>query len=124
MPELPDVVIYLERLQARVLGQPLVRARALNPFVLRSVDPPLAAIEGHEVTGLRRLGKRIVFGFEGELFLVLHLMVAGRLRWLAVGAKPPGKFALASLEFPDGQLVLTEAGSKRRASMHVVRGAA
>jgi formamidopyrimidine-DNA glycosylase len=123
MPELPDVVIYLERLEARLLGRTLVRARVLNPFVLRSVDPPLAEAEGRHVTGLRRIGKRIVLGFDGELFLVIHLMIAGRLRWLAVGAKPPGKISLASFEFADGQLVLTEAGSKRRASLHLVRGA-
>ncbi|MGH7517682.1 MAG: Fpg/Nei family DNA glycosylase [Gemmatimonadales bacterium] len=124
MPELPDVVVYLERLHARVLGRTLVRARALNPFVLRSVDPPLGEAAGRQVTELRRIGKRIVLGLEGNLFLVIHLMVAGRLRWLASGAKPPGKIALASFEFADGQLVLTEAGSKRRASMHLLRGAA
>ncbi len=124
MPELPDVVVYLERLHARVLGRTLVRARALNPFVLRSVDPPLGEAAGRQVSELRRIGKRIVLGLEGNLFLVIHLMVAGRLRWLASGAKPPGKIALASFEFADGQLVLTEAGSKRRASMHLLRGAA
>jgi formamidopyrimidine-DNA glycosylase len=124
MPELPDVVVYLERLEARVLGRTLVRARVLNPFVLRSVNPPLAEAAGRQVTELRRIGKRIVLGLDGDLFLVIHLMVAGRLRWLAPGAKPPGKIALASLEFADGQLVLTEAGSKRRASMHLVRSAA
>jgi formamidopyrimidine-DNA glycosylase len=123
MPELPDVVVYLERLEARLLGRTLVRARVLNPFVLRSVDPPLAEAEGRHVTGLRRIGKRIVLRFDGELFLVIHLMIAGRLRWLAFGAKPPGKISLASFEFADGQLVLTEAGSKRRASLHLVRGA-
>jgi formamidopyrimidine-DNA glycosylase len=123
MPELPDVVVYIERLEARVLGRTMVRARVLNPFVLRSVDPPLAEADGRRVTGLRRIGKRIVLGFTGELFLVIHLMIAGRLRWLAPGVKPPGKIALASLEFAEGLLVLTEAGSKRRASMHLVRGA-
>ncbi len=123
MPELPDVVVYLERLEARVVGRTLVRARLLNPFVLRSVNPPLAETEGREVTGLRRIGKRIVFGLAGDLFLVIHLMIAGRLRWLAPGAKPPGRISLASFEFADGQLVLTEAGSKRRASLHLVRGA-
>src|SRR5688572_29523561 len=122
MPELPDVVVYLERMEARLLGRTLVRARVLNPFVLRSVDPPLAEVEGRSVAALRRLGKRIVLGFDGELFLVIHLMIAGRLRWLAPGAKPPGKIALASLEFAEGLLVLFEAGSKRRASMHLVRG--
>ena len=123
MPELPDVVVYIERLEARILGRTLVRARVLNPFVLRTVEPPLVEAEGRRVTGLRRLGKRIVVGLEGELFLVLHLMVAGRLRWLAPRAKPPGRISLASFEFGEGQLVLTEAGSKRRASLHLVRGA-
>ncbi len=123
MPELPDVVVYIERLEARILGRRLVRARLLNPFVLRSVDPPLAAAEGREVTRLRRIGKRIVFGLDGDLFLVIHLMIAGRLRWLGPGARPPGRISLASFEFADGQLVLTEAGSKRRASIHLVRGA-
>jgi formamidopyrimidine-DNA glycosylase len=123
MPELPDVAVYLERLEARVLGSALVRARVLNPFVLRSVDPPLSEIEGRRVAEFRRLGKRIVVGFEGGLFLVIHLMIAGRFRWLVPGAKPPGKIALAAFEFDNGVLVLTEAGSKRRASLHLVRGA-
>ncbi len=123
MPELPDVVVYIERLEARVLDRILVRARVLNPFVLRSVDPPLAEAEGRPVVAVRRMGKRIVLGLEGELYLVIHLMIAGRLRWLAPGAKPPGRIALASFEFAEGQLVLTEAGSKRRASLHLVRSA-
>jgi formamidopyrimidine-DNA glycosylase len=123
MPELPDVAVYLERLEARVLGSALVRARVLNPFVLRSVDPPLSEIEGRRVAEFRRLGKRIVVGFEGGLFLVIHLMIAGRFRWLVPGAKPPGKIALVAFEFDNGVLVLTEAGSKRRASLHLVRGA-
>ncbi|MGH7628076.1 MAG: Fpg/Nei family DNA glycosylase [Gemmatimonadales bacterium] len=124
MPELPDVVVYIERLEARVLGRTLVRARVLNPFVLRSVDPPLAEAEGCRVVALRRMGKRIGVGLERDLFLVIHLMIAGRLRWLAPGVKPPGRTSLASFEFAEGQLVLTEAGSKRRASLHLVRGAA
>ena len=124
MPELPDVTVYIERLQTRVLDRTLLGVRVLNPFVLRSVDPPLADAAGRRVIGLRRLGKRIVIALEGELFFVIHLMIAGRLRWLAPGAKPPGKISLAAFEFGDGQLLLTEAGSKRRASMHLVRGAA
>ncbi len=124
MPELPDVVVYLERLEQQILGRTLARARVLSPFVLRTVDPPLREIEGRAVTELRRIGKRIVIGFDGELFLVVHLMIAGRFRWLAPGARPPGRIALAVFEFAAGQLVLTEAGSKRRASLHLVRAAA
>jgi formamidopyrimidine-DNA glycosylase len=120
VPELPDVTIYVERLEARILGRTLLRARMLNPFVLRSVSPPLGELEGRRVTGIRRLGKRIVIGFEADLHLVVHLMIAGRFRWLAAAAKPPGKISLAVFEFEHGQLVLTEAGSKRRASLHVV----
>ena len=122
MPELPDVVVYVERLEARILGRQLLRARVLNPFVLRSVSPALGELEGRRVTGIRRLGKRIVIGFEADHYLVVHLMIAGRFRWLAPGAKPPGKISLAVFEFEHGQLVLTEAGSKRRASLHVVEG--
>ena len=122
MPELPDVTVYVERLDARILGRTLLRARMLNPFVLRSVSPPPGELEGRRVTGIRRLGKRIVIGFEADLHLVVHLMIAGRFRWLAPGAKPPGKISLAVFEFEDGQLVLTEAGSKRRASLHLVQG--
>jgi len=122
VPELPDVVVYVERLEARILGRQLLRARVLNPFVLRSVSPALGELEGRRVTGIRRLGKRIVIGFEADHYLVVHLMIAGRFRWLAPGAKPPGKISLAVFEFEHGQLVLTEAGSKRRASLHVVEG--
>jgi formamidopyrimidine-DNA glycosylase len=122
VPELPDVTIYVERLEARILGRTLLRARMLNPFVLRSVSPPLGALEGRRVTDIRRLGKRIVIGFEADFHLVVHLMIAGRFRWLAPGAKPPGKISLAVFEFETGQLVLTEAGSKRRASLHLVQG--
>ena len=123
MPELPDVSVYVEALQKRLLGQPLQKLRLANPFVLRTFDPPPSALEGSRVQSVRRLGKRIVLEFDGELFLIIHLMIAGRFRWLAPGAKVPGKLGLAALDFPNGTLVLTEAGSKRRASMHIVRGA-
>jgi formamidopyrimidine-DNA glycosylase len=122
MPELPDIVVYLEALQSRVQGGVLEKIRLVNPFLLRSVDPPLVEAHGKKVVGLRRLGKRIVFELEGELFLVLHLMIAGRLHWKERGAKPPGKVGLTAFDFNSGTLILTEAGSKRRASLHVVRG--
>jgi formamidopyrimidine-DNA glycosylase len=124
MPELPDVVVYVERLVPLVLGQPLVRVHLASPFVLRTVDPPMAEVQGRSVTGVRRLGKRIVLALEGELFLVIHLMIAGRLRWRAPGKTLRGKMVLAEFTFPDGTLYLTEAGSKRRASIHAVRGTA
>lgn len=124
MPELPDLTIYLEALEPRVLGQPLERARLASISLLRSVEPPLAAFHGRRVTALRRLGKRLVFGFEDELFLVLHLMIAGRLKWLEPGAKEPGRITLATFRFPEGRLLLTEAGTTRRASLHLVQGAA
>jgi formamidopyrimidine-DNA glycosylase len=124
MPELPDVVVYLDCLRPRVAGQVLEGIRLANPFLLRSVEPPLAEAAGRTVTGLRRLGKRIVFALDGDLFLVLHLMIAGRLHWKLHGAKPPGKIGLAAFDFPTGTLTLTEAGSKRRASLHLVRGEA
>jgi formamidopyrimidine-DNA glycosylase len=120
MPELPDITVYLECLAPRVLGMPLERLTFRNPFVLRSVTPQPAELAGARVTGLRRLGKRIVLALEGDRFIVIHLMIAGRLRWLEVGAKPPGKLALAVFEFPTGTLVLTEAGTRRRASVHLV----
>jgi formamidopyrimidine-DNA glycosylase len=123
VPELPDIVVYIEALERRVAGHRLERVRLASPFLLRSVDPPIAAAEGRTVTGLRRLGKRIVFALEGDLFLVLHLMIAGRLRWGARDAKPPGRVGLAAFDFDTGTLVLTEAGSKRRAALHLVRGA-
>jgi formamidopyrimidine-DNA glycosylase len=123
MPELPDIVVYLEALDARMRGKVLQRVRILNPFLLRSTTP-LAAAEGKTVTGLRRIGKRIVIGLDGELFLVLHLMVAGRLRWLTSRDKVPGRITQALLEFSDGRLVVTEAGTKRRASLHLVQGEA
>ncbi|HZE59802.1 MAG TPA: DNA-formamidopyrimidine glycosylase family protein [Burkholderiales bacterium] len=124
MPELPDVVVYIEHLGTRLTGRTLTRLRLLNPFVLRSVNPPIASAEGKKVLRLRRIGKRIVFELEGGLFLVLHLMIAGRLRWLASGAKPPGRISLAVLEFDNATLLLTEAGTKRRASIHLVEGEA
>src|SRR5213592_3306540 len=116
MPELPDVVLYIEALEPRLRGARLERVRLLSPFVLRSVDPPLAAAAGRAVSGLRRLGKRIVIGLDGDLFLLLHLMIAGRLHWRPAGARPPGKIGLAALDFSTGTLVLTEAGTKRRAA--------
>jgi formamidopyrimidine-DNA glycosylase len=124
MPELPDITLYLEQLAARILGQPINHIVLRSPFVLRSVDPPIHAVEGKRVTGLRRLGKRIVLELEDELYLIIHLMIAGRFRWKAPGAKAGGKLVLAAFEFPQGSLQLTEAGSKRRASLHVVAGEA
>ena len=122
MPELPDIVVYLEALDRRVKGRPLEGVRLANPFLLRSVDPPPSSAQGRIVIALRRLGKRLVFVLEGDLFLVLHLMIAGRLRWKERGAKIPGRLGLAAFDFPNGSLILTEAGSKKRASLHVVRG--
>jgi formamidopyrimidine-DNA glycosylase len=124
MPELPDIVLYLESLKPRVQGQVLERVRLANPFLLRTFEPPLEETHGKKVTGLRRIGKRIVFAVEPDLFLVLHLMIAGRLHWKPRGAKPPGKVGLAAFDFPTGTLILTEAGTKRRASLHLVRGEA
>ena len=123
MPELPDVSVYLERLAAKVVGHRLERVRIGHPFLLRSVTPPIAAVEGQVVAGVERLGKRIVLAFEGELFVVIHLMIAGRLRWLAPGKKTAPN-ALAFFEFDSGTLALTEAGKQRRASLHVVAGRA
>jgi len=122
MPELPDVVVYVESLQRRILGQRQERIRVLSPFVLRTAVPPVTEAEGKRVGGVRRLGKRIVIALESELFLVMHLMIAGRLRWMEPGAKPPARITLARLDFPRGTLVFTEAGTKRRASLHLVRG--
>lgn len=122
MPELPDILAYLEALQPRIVGQPLERVRIASLFVLRSVDPPIEAVRDRRVLALRRLGKRIVIGLEHELFLVLHLMIAGRLHWKPTGAKIPGRIGLAAFDFPSGTLLLTEAGSKKRASLHLVRG--
>ncbi len=122
MPELPDITVYLEQLERRVLGRTLERARVASPSLLRTAEPPLAAAEGRRVVGLRRLGKRIVLALEGDLFLVVHLMVAGRLHWRRRGAAIPRKRAHAAFDFPDGTLLLTEAGAKKRASLHVVEG--
>jgi formamidopyrimidine-DNA glycosylase len=122
MPELPDVSVYIEALEARILAARLLALRLANPFVLRSVDPPLSAATGRAVTGIMRLGKRIVIKLESDLFLILHLMIAGRLHWKAAGAKLPGKIGLAAFDFSSGTLVMTEAGSKRRAAIHLVHG--
>ncbi|HJU75837.1 MAG TPA: DNA-formamidopyrimidine glycosylase family protein [Gemmatimonadaceae bacterium] len=124
MPELPDVTVYIEALQRFVVGHTIERARALNPFILRSVEPPLSAVEQREVTGVARVGKRIVLSMSGDIHVVVHLMIAGRLRWRPLGEKVAGKLAQAAFEFAHGTLYLTEAGSKRRASLHVVRGMA
>ena len=126
MPELPDVTLYIEALRQRLVGQPLTAYAIKSAFVLRTVDPPLDAAVGVPVEGVERLGKRIVIEFAGALFLVVHLMIAGRFRWVKVGARKriPPRLALAELEFPPGTLVLTEAGTTRRASLHVVRGRA
>ena len=124
MPELPDIVVYIEALDQRIVGRRLERVRILSPFLLRTAAPPISAAEGKRVEGLRRMGKRIVVGLEGGLFLVLHLMIAGRLRWLGPGAKPPGRITLALLDFDNGTLAFTEAGTKRRASLHLVQGEA
>jgi formamidopyrimidine-DNA glycosylase len=123
VPEYPDIELYLHALAPRVTGQTLTRIRLASPFLVRSIDPPLDALTGRRVTGLRRLGKRVVFELESEHFLVVHLMVAGRFRWRESGAKVPGKVGLAAFDFPEGTLLLTEAGSQRQASLHVVRGA-
>jgi formamidopyrimidine-DNA glycosylase len=124
MPELPDVVVYIEALERHVQGRELRRIRLVSSFLLRSVDPPIREFEGLVVRGFRRLGKRIVFCFDDELFLVLHLMIAGRLRWRAPGAKPPGKRGLAAFDFENGTLLFTEEGTKKRASLYCVRGEA
>jgi formamidopyrimidine-DNA glycosylase len=123
VPELPDVTVYVEALARRIVGARLERVRLLRPFVLRSVTPPLATAHGRAVTGVSRLGKRIVIALEGDLFLVLHLMIAGRLHWRAAGGKSPAKIGLAALEFSTGTLLLTEAGTTRRASMRLIAGA-
>ena len=122
MPELPDIVVYIEALEKRILGHTLDRVRLASPFLLRSVDPPLRAAEGRKVTALRRIGKRIAIGVEDDHWLVLHLMIAGRLHWRKPGAKLGGRQMLAAFDFAAGSLVLTEAGSERRASLHAVRG--
>ena len=122
MPELPDIAAYLTALEPRIAGQPLQHIRVASPFLLRTVQPPLAGAEGRVVKEIRRIGKRIAMGVEGDLWLVLHLMIAGRLHWRAAAAKLAGRQSLAVFDFPNGSLVLTEAGSKHRASLHVVSG--
>jgi formamidopyrimidine-DNA glycosylase len=124
LPELPDVTVYIEALDARIRGARLLGVRLARPFVLRSVEPPLSSVAGRTVTGLRRLGKRIVIELSGDLFLVLHLMIAGRLHWKRPGARPSAKIGLAAFDFDSGTLVMTEAGSKRRAAIHLVQGEA
>jgi len=121
VPELPDVTVYVESIAARVAGQPLRTVRVASPFVVRTFDPPLGAASGKNVIEVRRLGKRIVFVLEGGLFLVVHLMIAGRFKWLEAGAKIPGKVGLAAFDFPSGTLVLTEVATKKRASIHLAR---
>jgi formamidopyrimidine-DNA glycosylase len=122
MPELPDITIYLEALERRIVGQPCTGVEVANPFVLRTVQPPIQQLVGRRVIGVSRIGKRIVVEAEGELFLVIHLMIAGRLRWRPPGGKVGRPSALARFEFPAGVLILTEAGKKRRASVHLVAG--
>ena len=124
LPELPDISIYVEALNRRVKGAELVDVKLRSPFLLRSVEPPIDVVKGKTVLGVRRLGKRIVFELEDELYLVLHLMIAGRLKWREAGKKPTSKVDLAAFELSTGTLLLTEAGSKRRASLHIVAGAA
>ena len=122
MPELPDILLYLHALRPRVVGRQLQHVRLVSPFLLRSVDPPLTAIDGRTIVDLHRLGKRVVFEAEGELFLVFHLMIAGRFRWKPPGAPVPGKVGLLAMDFEHGSLVMTEAGTKRQASLYVVQG--
>jgi formamidopyrimidine-DNA glycosylase len=124
MPELPDVTVYIEALSERVLNQAIQKIRIGSPFVLRSFDPPISAAEGKKVEALRRLGKRIVFELEGDLFVFVHLMIAGRFHWKPKGAKIARKYGQAAFDFPNGTLLLTEAGTKKRASIHLVRGEA
>jgi formamidopyrimidine-DNA glycosylase len=124
MPELPDVTVYIEALSERVLNQPIQRIRIGSPFILRSFDPPISAAEQKKVLALRRIGKRIVFELEDQLFLIVHLMIAGRLHWKPKGAKIARKYGQAAFDFPNGTLLLTEAGTKKRASIHLVRGEA
>ncbi len=122
MPELPDIAAYISALEPRIVGQPIERVRLASPFLLRTVEPPLANTEGRTVRELRRIGKRIAIGVEGDLWLVLHLMIAGRLHWRPPDARLSGRGKLAAFDFPNGSLVLTEAGTKRRASLHVLAG--
>ncbi|PYV48815.1 MAG: formamidopyrimidine-DNA glycosylase [Acidobacteria bacterium] len=122
MPELPDIAAYIIALESRIVGQPIEHIRLASPFLLRTVEPPLSSVEGRVVRELRRIGKRIAIGLEADLWLVLHLMIAGRLHWRISGAKLAGRNQLAAFDFPNGSLVLTEAGAKRRASLHLFQG--
>ena len=124
MPELPDIALYLDALAARVVGKPLERLRIASPFLLRTADPPVADLVGRAIRDVRRLGKRIVLALEDDYFVVLHLMIAGRLHWKSAGALIPRRAGLAAFDFPNGTLLLTEAGTKHRASLHILRGAA
>jgi len=124
VPELPDITVYVEALAARALDAPLLRVRLGSPFLLRSAEVPLSEAEGRRVAAVRRMGKRIVLALEGDLFLALHLMIAGRLHWKEPGARLPGRGGLAAFDFPAGSLVLTEAGTRRRAALHLLRGEA
>ena len=123
MPELPDISVYLEALDVRVTGRPLEAVRLKSPFSLRSVEPPLASVEGRTVVGFRRIGKRIVLGFQGDRFAVIHLMITGRLRWRPRHAAVGSRSTLLAFDFDDGTLLWTEAGSKKRSSLHIVQGA-
>src|SRR5580698_7780186 len=122
MPELPDIAAYIAALELRIVGQPLERVRLASVFLLRTVEPPVTNVEGRIVRELRRIGKRIAIGVDGDLWLVLHLMIAGRLHWRPRGAKLAGRQSLAAFDFPNGSLTLTEAGTKRRASLHILAG--
>jgi len=122
MPELPDITAYITALESRIVGQPLEHIRIASAFLLRTAQPPVTSVEGHVVKQLRRIGKRIAIGFDNDIWLVLHLMIAGRLHWKQPGAKLAGRNSLAAFDFPNGSLVLTEAGTKRRASLHVLGG--
>jgi formamidopyrimidine-DNA glycosylase len=122
VPELPDILLYLNALRPRIVGHPVTAVRIAHPFLLRSIDTPLAAVEGRTVIDLHRIGKRVVVEMEGELFLVFHLMIAGRFHWKPAASKIPGKAGLLAIDFKHGSLVLTEAGTKRQASLHVVQG--
>src|SRR3954463_10587451 len=122
MPELPDILAYTHALESRIVGQPIEHLRLASPFLLRTVDPPLSEFEAKTVRQLRRIGKRIAIGVDGDLWLVLHLMIAGRLHWRPPEAKLAGRNNLAAFDFPNGSLVLTEAGTKRRASLHILSG--
>jgi formamidopyrimidine-DNA glycosylase len=122
MPELPDISAYITALEGRIIGEPIEHVRLASPFLLRTVEPPLASVEGRKIRELRRIGKRIAIGVETDLWIVLHLMIAGRLHWRDPGATLAGRNQLAAFDFPNGSLVLTEAGAKRRASLHVLQG--